>query len=115
LDHSLNITGWDLIVRMSAIETESDWTTVIGETQIQNFIVLPTGYVVDKLGTSVQSDINYVDTNHADDIFASDDGGPVNTFDFVGDTPGSEAGTKTSVTIKFNTITFQIRQVGNCR
>jgi hypothetical protein len=38
----------------------------------------------------------------------------VRRFDYVGDTGGDEAGTKTSVTITFNDIHLVLTQTANC-
>jgi photosystem II stability/assembly factor-like uncharacterized protein len=47
---------------------------------------------------------SYVDTNHADDSFAFGGNAPVSDLRFVGDTSGSEAGSKTGVFITFRPI-----------
>ncbi len=47
----------------------------------------------------------YLDTNHAHDLFSFSTGGLVSLLDYVGDTKGNEAGTRTGVQVFFQPIT----------
>jgi hypothetical protein len=55
----------------------------------------------------------YTDTNRQPDIFAAGNG-PVQRFEFVGDTDGSEAGTRTGVTVTFNPLRLKLTEAGPC-
>jgi hypothetical protein len=38
----------------------------------------------------------------------------VQRFEFIGDTDGSEAGTRTRMAVTFNPLRFELTEVGNC-
>lgn len=115
LDFFFGGTKFGLEIRMHARETESDWTTAAGVFLIENFFSIPQGYVVNNFITPFQNSAEYTDNDHEDDEIAPSSFGPANGFSFVGDTDGSEAGTRTKVKVHLNPIELEIRQVDNCR
>ena len=56
----------------------------------------------------------YRDSDHNIDTFNMGSGGPVQRFDFVGDTGGDEAGTETKVDVTFNRLTAELVETGDC-
>lgn len=115
--HPRDLAGsdWDLEVFMRARETEDDWTTASGSQFIEHFMQIPKGYVVNKIITPLENEAVYTDDDHEDDTIFPTSLGPANHFVVVGDTDGDEAGTQTMVTVFFNTIEFEIRQIDNCK
>jgi len=55
----------------------------------------------------------YTDTTPSPDIFSAGNG-PVRRFEFIGDTTGSEAGTRTGMMVTFNPLRFELTEAGNC-
>ena len=100
---------------MDALETRSDRTHAHG-TADRTILVVPPGWFLNSILTPPLADradsIEYVDTDHADDIF-----GPsrptrfVQQYRVVGDTAGDEAGTRTSVAITTKPVTVRL---SNC-
>jgi hypothetical protein len=115
--HPRDLAGsdWDLEIFMRARETESDWTTASGSQFIEHFMQIPQGYVVNKVITPLENEGVYTDDDHEDDTIFPTGLGPANHFVVIGDTDGGEAGTQTQVTVFFNTIEFEIRQIDDCR
>lgn len=75
----------------SSLETEPDW--------------LIKGYNI-----SDSSAVNYVDTDHQDDIYNETGSQPVLQWRFVGDTHGDEAGTETKVKVTFRQFKITIEK-----
>jgi len=115
--HPRDLAGsdWDLEIFMRARETESDWTTASGSQFIEHFMQIPKGYVVNKIITPLENEGEFTDSDHEDDTIFPTSLGPANHFVVIGDTGGNEAGTETQVTVFFNTIEFEIRQIDNCK
>ncbi|WP_437849852.1 hypothetical protein [Sorangium sp. So ce363] len=88
---------------MDALETRSDWTRAAGTTWYRLHIA--TAPIVDVDGP-VDFNHAYTDTDHAHDIFSFAPESLVNKLDYVGDTKGNEAGSKTGVRVYFNPITI---------
>jgi hypothetical protein len=104
---------------MRAKETTSDWTTAEGTRSDTVFIPDP-GWKVTQIlvGTqsgcpSLSSCMTYTDTNHDPDIFSVGNG-PASRFEFLGDTDGDEAGTKTKITVTYNVLKFEVMETTNC-
>jgi hypothetical protein len=104
---------------MKAEETKDDWTTAEGRWSETVFVPDP-GWRVSQLLVGTQSGcasfsscMTYTDSNHDPDIFAAGNG-PVSRFEFVGDTDGDEAGTRTKVTVTYNVLKFEETETGNC-
>jgi hypothetical protein len=101
----------DVCIYMDARETQSDWTEARGTKQYTIFNADP-DKTIEKIVTPVSASFSYTDTNHDDDFFGGN--GCVSSFNFVGDTDGDEAGTRTCVTLAFNSIRLQIKEKGDC-
>ena len=99
-------------ISMTAVETKSDWTTASGSTTTSFYAAEP-GFRIEKVVDPATSSRSYTDTNHDVDVFGSS-GGPVSSWQFVGDTGGDEAGTQTKVTVQFSPVRFLLTQTGNC-
>jgi hypothetical protein len=127
--HGPNVTAYVQLINhgssveaktyMRARETTSDWTTAEGTRSDTVYIPDP-GWRVSQIlvgnpsGCSAfTSCISYTDTNHDPDIFAGGNG-PVSRFEFLGDTDGDEAGTKTKVTVTYNVLKFEETETANC-
>ena len=102
----------DVTISMTARETESDYTTASGRTTSTFFNADP-GWRVEKIVEPPTSSFNYVDTDNAADRFGST-GGPVNQWEFIGDSDGNDAGVNTRVTAHFGATHFLVTQSGNC-
>jgi hypothetical protein len=99
------------LVTMSAVETESDWTTASGsETFTFNYAPKP-GWKISQILSQAESAKQYRDDTHGDDTFAGS--GPVANYTFVGDTDGDDVG-ETSVKIDFAQITVELVENKNC-
>lgn len=86
---------------MRARETQSDWTEATGST---NYLLYRHDRPIQAIVSDTYSAHTYVDTDHADDEFALGPNDLVERFVCTGDTGGSEAGTRTGVTVHFNPI-----------
>jgi hypothetical protein len=88
-------------VYMKAQETQQDWTTAEGT---ETFRVYTHDRPILDIVSDAFSDVYYQDHDHAEDVITLSGGELVKQFVFVGDTRGSEAGTRTGVVISFNPI-----------
>lgn len=100
-------------VRMTAAETESDWTTASGRATYPLYTPEP-GWVVDQIIGPMEDSFSYRDGSQGNDLFGRGPDGPVSRYDFVGDTDGDEAGVKTQVTVHFNRLRVVLRQTRDC-
>ncbi|MGK4002676.1 hypothetical protein WMF31_08635 [Sorangium sp. So ce1036] len=90
-------------VSMDALETKSNWTHAEGTAWYRLYTARSPIVEVDGPGDFSHS---YTDTDHAHDIFSFGPESLVNKLDYVGDTKGNEAGTRTGVRVYFNPITI---------
>jgi hypothetical protein len=104
---------------LRAKETQSDWTTAEGSRTETVFVPDP-GLRVSQILVGTQSGcpsfsscMTYTDSNHSPDIFAMGNG-PASRFEFVGDTDGNEAGTRTNITVTYNVLKFEVTETNNC-
>jgi hypothetical protein len=86
-------------VYMRARETKSDWTTAEGTAEFQ--IGSHPKRILDILTSRVQEH-QYTDTNHAMDVFSFPASSLASRIEYVGDTQGQEAGTRTGCQIFFH-------------
>jgi hypothetical protein len=97
-----------LDVYMKAEETKKDYTTAEGS---HSFCVLNDPYTYATI-TGILSDNysehSYKDTDHAVDRFTMPADELVNQFEYVGDTKGDEAGTRTHVKLYLNPIKMKV-------
>ncbi len=96
---------------MDAKETQGDWTEVEG-TRTGIVYSPDPGWSVTTIAGPLHSEYSYTDSNHTDDVF-SPGSGPVDNFDFVGDTGDDDVG-RTGVTVTFKPLSVTVTQVGNC-
>jgi len=99
-------------VYMKARETRSDWTEASGYQDFELYRP-PPGWAIKRLPGTPQASHSYVDRDHNLDSYDLG-GGLVKRLEYVGDTSGNEAGTRTQVTVFFNRIPVELRQTGNC-
>lgn len=92
---------------------KKDYTTAEGNKSLRVYTA-PSGWVVNKLLISPDNSITYTDSNHEQDIFTTGAGGPVNRFEFTGDTAGDDAGIDTKVRVVFNNFQIELKQTGAC-
>jgi hypothetical protein len=106
---------------MSATETRADWTRAEGSRTDQIYVP-DTGWRVKEILVptsggntcpTLSTCFTYTDTTPNPDIFSAGSG-PVQRFEFTGDTSGSEAGTRTGMLVTFNPLRFELTEVGNC-
>lgn len=90
-------------VTMDAVETKSDWTRAQGSATY--LLYASSSPIVNILGPT-SFDHYYIDTNHDFDRFSFSSGNLVKALVYMGDTRGSEAGTRTGVQVYFHPITF---------
>ncbi|XYH95588.1 hypothetical protein ACMHYB_48610 [Sorangium sp. So ce1128] len=90
-------------VYMDALETRSNWTHAAGTAWYRLYTASRPIVGVDG---PISFNHTYTDTDHAHDIFSFAPDNLVNKLDYVGDTKGNEAGTKTGVRVYFNPITI---------
>ena len=103
----------EAVISMSARETKDDWTSAIGSQRSTIYTPDP-GWRVEQIIGDVEDRFNYTDSNQNHDIFQRGSGGPVSSYDFVGDTDGDEAGLRTQVTVHFNRLRVVLRQTQDC-
>ncbi len=106
-----NGTTVSFTVRMRAEETVSDWTTV-DETRTEALYNAESGWQVSRILSAPSVSHGYTDTNHSVDVFSP--GGPVQRLEYVGDTDGDEAGSRTGVRVFYNPVRLELRQISNC-
>ncbi|KYF69385.1 hypothetical protein [Sorangium cellulosum] len=90
-------------VYMDALETKSNWTHAEGTAWYR---LHTASRPIAGVDGPISFNHTYTDTDHAHDIFTFAPDNLVNTLDYVGDTKGNEAGTKTGVRVFFNPITI---------
>lgn len=90
-------------VYMDALETKSNWTHASGTAWYRLYTA--SRPIVEVVGP-VDFGHTYTDTDHAHDIFSFAPDSLVNKLDYVGDTRGNDAGTKTGVRVYFNPISI---------
>jgi len=95
-----------LMVHIRAIETQSDWTTAEG-TQYYQIATLPGPISGILSGTATIH--RYRDTNHDRDIFSFPPGDLVEHLEYVGDTKGNDAGSRTGVQVFLQPITVALQ------
>ncbi len=100
-------------VYMRAKETEDDWTTAEGTQDFSLFSPDP-GWRIDRVVSSQFATHAYTDGNHERDSFNLGAGGLVKRLEYVGDTSGDEAGTRTKVDVEFNQLRIQLTQTVDC-
>jgi len=92
-------------VFMLALETKGGNTTAEGESR-QTIWTAPPGFTPRRIVGPTSESKSYVDSNVASDNFWGA-GSPVWLWSFIGDTIGSEAGTRTGVTVTFNALEIE--------
>ncbi|WP_437590868.1 hypothetical protein [Sorangium sp. So ce1000] len=90
-------------VYIDAVETKSDWTRAEGTGW---FHLYTAPREIAQILSPTYFEHEYLDTNHAHDIFSFSTGNLVSQLDYVGDTKGNEAGSKTGVQVVFQPITL---------
>jgi hypothetical protein len=100
-------------VSMRARETKSDWTTAEGGRDFALFSPDP-GWRIDRVVGDQSTTHEYTDGDHAVDSFNLGSGELVRRLEYVGDTDGSEAGTRTQVEVTFNELRIELTQTTNC-
>ncbi|XXX78195.1 hypothetical protein WMF30_05435 [Sorangium sp. So ce134] len=90
-------------VHIDAIETKSDWTRAEGTGWFHLYTA--SGNIAEILSPTY-FEHEYVDTDHARDLYAFSPGNLVSQLDYVGDTKGNEAGSRTGVQVVFQPITL---------
>ena len=98
-------------IYMDAIETKSDWSEAQGSREFEIYRADP-NKTIEKIVSSNTSSFHYTDTNHETDLFGGN--GCISSYNFTGDTGGDETGTKTKVTVAFNSIRLQLKEKGDC-
>jgi hypothetical protein len=88
------------VVSMRAVETGGDRTTAEGW---QAFVIYRSPTPLKAVRSHTFFNHSYRDTNHRVDTFVFR-GGVVSRLDYVGDTRGDEAGTRTGVAIQFHPV-----------
>lgn len=94
-------------IYMKAEETRSDWTTAEG-TDTHVIYTAPAGKKIKEISCITFDQFEYVDDNIEMDWFARGSGGPVNQYEFMGDTEGADAGVDTGVTVQYNAIPLEL-------
>ncbi|WP_375766861.1 hypothetical protein NR798_34965 [Archangium gephyra] len=106
---------------MSAKETRADWSQAQGSRTEQLYVPDPGWRVTDMRVPSSGGEacppqstcFSYTDTTLTPDIFSAGSG-PVQRFEFIGDTSGTEVGTRTGMHVTFNPLRFELTEDGNC-
>jgi hypothetical protein len=89
-------------VHIDAIETKSDWTRAEGTGW---FHLYTASRDIAEILSPTSFEHEYVDTDHANDLYSFSTGNLVSQLDYVGDTRDNEAGSRTGVQIIFQPIT----------
>jgi hypothetical protein len=98
---------------MQARETKSDWTEASGSETFSLYTADP-GWKIDGVHGEQFHTHSYIDSNHSTDSFDRGSGGLVKRFEYVGDTDGDEAGTRTQVKVIFNQLKIEVTKTENC-
>lgn len=101
-------------VRMQARETKSDWTTAEGSS-VFTVYTAPSNRRIISIVSDKETNVNYIDSGHAEDFFEKGSGELIKRFAFVGDTDGDDAGTRTRVKATFNRVVVKLKEIGNCK
>jgi hypothetical protein len=97
-----------LTLTMKAEETKSNYTTAEGTQDYELYRAEP-GMIISKVFTDTESNYFYKDTNKNDDVFDLGQSDLVQSFTFIGDTTGNEAGDRTRVTVMLNKILLEVK------
>lgn len=92
-------------VYLDAIETKSDWTEAEGTAW---FMLYKAPKNIAAINSVTFFQHQFTDTDHAHDIFSFAPSNLVQKLDYVGDTYGNEAGSKTGVKVYFNPISLTL-------
>jgi hypothetical protein len=86
---------------------KQDYTSARGDEELVLKVASPRGRI---LGYDVDTGMSqqFIDTDHADNVFSYDPPNPVETLRFVGDTSGNEAGTRTGAFITFRETRIEL-------
>ena len=90
---------------MHAKETKKDYTEVKGSA---DYAVWRTNKSILRIVSDTYSAASYRDTDHADDTLTLSEGELIREFVCVGDTKGSEGGSRTGVSASFNPVTIEL-------
>jgi len=104
------------IATMTADETAPDEDGNLARaagTETVQVYTPPEGWRVDSIDIAQTESISYVDASHDDDDFDLGQG-PATQVEFIGDTKGSEVGTKTRAKIRFRPFTITLKALGDC-
>lgn len=89
---------------------KKDYTTAEGWSPWTVAYRAPRGCMITHVGCSLSpAHIAYVDTDHETDWFQRSPGSFVQSFQFIGDTKGDEAGTRTMVEVRFNHLKIETK------
>jgi hypothetical protein len=94
-------------VSMHAKETMRDWTEAEGSAEYPVFRDAQLTRI-NRILSDTHSFHSYTDTNHATDFLELPAGELVRQFECIGDTIGTEAGTRTGVRVHFNPISIEV-------
>lgn len=89
---------------------ESDYTTARANGRVTLFRVVNPGDRILGFDVDPYMKVEYIDTDHEDDIVFTSGTQPTEKLIFVGDTDGDEAGTRTGVEIHFRQINVQVER-----
>lgn len=92
-----------------AVETTHDWTTAQGD-RSESIYFAPRGTYIRGILSDTQSDYSYTDRDHTADVYRLGSGELVESFRFVGDSSGLDAGRTTGVQAFFNPIYIELCQ-----
>jgi hypothetical protein len=96
---------------MDAIETVSDFTHAQGTSTPYLLYTAPAGQCIVSVSRGEFDEIEYIDSDHDNDIFPGQvTGSFVRTWTFVGDTAGSEAGTRTGAAVTTFAFTADVQR-----
>lgn len=90
---------------MQGVETQPNWTTVQGESSEYLIFLAPGAECIQSVNIGTYAEIIYTDDDHDNDLLPGLTGSFVSVWNFVGDTPGNEAGTETGFSIGTNGFT----------
>lgn len=103
-------------IKMQAYECDDDFNTpihngaqVLGETPV-TLMIAGVGEKILAVDRLTPWDFSYIDQDHSNDIFSFTGAAPVDKLEFVGDTSGDEAGTKTGVKTYFSKTAVTIKK-----